>query len=139
MRVRPIAMQARGLAITVEYPVNLINLNKDHSEFQVCTGPIILPDLATWDGSEVQRVFLAHVAFTEFDHVEFILRREVEAAPAEQEWLRSTARSRPPGTDSTQHAGLRAIHPRVHALQYITRPGNSRRTMWCCGQQITDR
>ena len=48
---------------------------------------VILPDLATWDGSEVQRVFLAHVAFTEFDHVEFILRREVEAAPAEREWL----------------------------------------------------
>lgn len=77
----------RGLAITVEFPVNLINLNSDHSEFQVCTGPVILPDLATWDGSEVQRVFLAHVAFTEFDHVEFILRREVEAAPAEREWL----------------------------------------------------
>jgi hypothetical protein len=79
--------QERGLTITVEYPVNLINLNADHSEFQVCTGPVIVPDLTTWDGSEVQRVFLAHVAFTEFDHVEFILRREVEAAPAEREWL----------------------------------------------------
>jgi hypothetical protein len=84
----------RGLSITVEYPVNLINLNADHSEFQVCTGPVILPDLATWDGREVRRVFLAHVAFTEFDHVEFILRREVEAAPAEREWL-----DRPRGRD----------------------------------------
>lgn len=77
----------RGLSITVEYPVNLINLNRDHSEFQVCTGPVIVPDLKTWDGHEVQRVFLAHVAFTEFDHVEFILRREVEASTSEREWL----------------------------------------------------
>lgn len=77
----------RGLTIAVEYPVNLINLNVTDSEFQVCTGPVILPDLATWDGAEVKRVFLAHVAFTAFDHVEFILQREVEAAPEERVWL----------------------------------------------------
>ncbi len=77
----------RGLTVTVEYPVNLININVDTDEFQVCTGPVIVPDLATWDGHEVNRVFLAHVAFTAFDHVEFILQREVEAAPAEREWL----------------------------------------------------
>lgn len=78
---------ARGLTVAVEYPVNLINLNVTDGEFQVCTGPIILPDLATWDGGEVTRVFLAHAAFTAFDHVEFILQREVEAAPAERTWL----------------------------------------------------
>lgn len=77
----------RGLTVTIEYPVNLINVNTDDDEFQVCTGPVIVPDLATWDGQEVQRVFLAHVAFTHFDHVEFILRREVEAAPQERTWL----------------------------------------------------
>ena len=77
----------RNLAVTVEYPVNLINVNPEADEFQVCTGPIILPDLATWDGKEVKRVFLAHVAFTAFDHVEFILQREVDAAPHERVWL----------------------------------------------------
>ena len=77
----------RGLRITVEYPVNLINVNAADDEYQVCTGPVILPDLATWDGKEVRRVFLAHVAFTASDYVEFILRREVEAAPAERAWL----------------------------------------------------
>lgn len=78
---------ARGLSVTIEFPVNLINVNTDDDEFQVCTGPVIVPDLATWDGQEVQRVFLAHVAFTHFDHVEFILQREVEAAPQERTWL----------------------------------------------------
>lgn len=78
---------ARGLTVTVEYPVNLINVNADGSQFQVCTGPLIVPDLTTWNGEEVERVFLAHVAITEFDWVEFILRREVEAAPHERVWL----------------------------------------------------
>lgn len=81
----------RGLTVAIEYPVNLINLNVvapgGHPEFQVCTGPVLLPDLATWDGQEVQRVFLAHAAFTHFDHVEFILQREIEAAPEVRAWL----------------------------------------------------
>lgn len=78
---------SRGLTVAIEYPVNLINLNMADGEFQVCTGPVILPDLATWDGQEVRRVFLAHVAFSQFDQVEFILQREVEAAPEERAWL----------------------------------------------------
>ncbi|MBI3942198.1 MAG: hypothetical protein HY326_04225, partial [Chloroflexi bacterium] len=77
----------RGLTVSVEYPVNLINLNEPTGEFQVCTGPIIVPDLATWDGHDVDRVFLAHVAIAAFDRVEFILRREVEAEASEREWL----------------------------------------------------
>ena len=77
----------RNLTVSVEYPVNLINLNQADGEFQICTGPVIVPDLATWDGDDVRRVFLAHVALTRFDHVEFILRREVEAAPEERAWL----------------------------------------------------
>ncbi|MSP12332.1 MAG: hypothetical protein EXR62_05170 [Chloroflexi bacterium] len=77
----------RGLTVSVEYPINLINLNEPTGEFQVCTGPLIVPDLATWDGHDVTRVLLAHVAITAFDRVEFILRREVEAAESEREWL----------------------------------------------------
>ena len=76
-----------GFTVAVEYPVNLINLNAADAEFQVCTGPVLLPDLATWDGEEVSRIFVAHVAITAFDYVEFILRREVEAAPEERQWL----------------------------------------------------
>ncbi|MSP12333.1 MAG: hypothetical protein EXR62_05175 [Chloroflexi bacterium] len=77
----------RGLTVSVEYPINLINLNEPTGEFQVCTGPLIVPDLATWDGHDVDRVFLAHVAIADFERVEFILRREVEAAESEREWL----------------------------------------------------
>lgn len=77
----------RGVVVTVEFPVNLININADDGEFQICTGPVIVPDLQTWDGTEVSRVFLAHVAISRFDHVEFILQREVSAAPEDRQWL----------------------------------------------------
>ena len=77
----------RNLTVSVEYPVDVMNLNVADKEFQVCTGPIILPDLATWDGRDASRVFLAQVAISAFDWVEFILQREVETSEAEREWL----------------------------------------------------
>ena len=76
----------RNLKVTLEYPVGLININAEDAEFQVCTGPVALPDLETWDGREVHRVFLADVAISGFDHAEFILRREIEAAEREKDW-----------------------------------------------------
>ena len=42
--------EERGFTVTVEYPVNVMNLNEADGEFQICTGPVILPDLPTWDG-----------------------------------------------------------------------------------------
>ena len=81
--------EGRGLEVTVEFPVNLINLNVANPEFQVCTGPVLLPDLETWDEdrSDVSRIFVADVALSRFDRAEFILRREVEVADSEKEWL----------------------------------------------------
>ena len=72
---------------TLEYPMKTINANERDGIYQPDTGPVILPDLDTWDGEEVHRVFAAHAAITSFDHVEFILRREIEPADAEKAWL----------------------------------------------------
>ncbi|MDA0840916.1 MAG: hypothetical protein O3B01_12425 [Planctomycetota bacterium] len=76
-----------GLRVTVEYPVHVMNLNEADEEFQVCTGPIFLPDLRTWDGNELGQGYVADAAISSFDWTEFILRREVEAAVHEREWL----------------------------------------------------
>ena len=76
----------QNLQVTLEFPVDLININEEDAEFQVCTGPVVLPDLDTWDGGEVHRVFLADAAISGFDHAEFILRREIEAAEREKHW-----------------------------------------------------
>ena len=73
--------EASGIEVELEYPINVMNLNAADGQYQVCTGPILLPDLATWDGSDVHRVFVAHAAFSRRDRVEFILRRPVQAAP----------------------------------------------------------
>ena len=80
------AQAGRNMKVTLEFPVDLININEEDAEFQVCTGPVVLPDLETWDGNEVHRVFLADAAITRFDHAEFILRREIEAAEREKHW-----------------------------------------------------
>lgn len=77
---------SRQLTVTLEFPVELINFDEGNATFQVCTEPVILPDLATWDGNGLDRVFLAGVAFSDFEHVEFILRREIEPAASELSW-----------------------------------------------------
>ena len=79
--------QKDNLQVTIEYPVHVINLNQKDSEFQTCTGPIFLPDLRTWDGNQLGQGFVADAAISSFDWTEFILRREVEAATHERDWL----------------------------------------------------
>ncbi|NKB65569.1 MAG: hypothetical protein GKR89_00785 [Candidatus Latescibacteria bacterium] len=79
--------QEEGFGVEVEFPINVMNLNQADGQFQICTGPILLPDLKTWTDGELGRAFVAHVALADFDHVEFILRRSVEAAPHERAWL----------------------------------------------------
>ena len=79
--------EATGIEVELEYPIKVMNLNPADGQFQVCTGPLILPDLATWDGRDLHRVFVAHAAFSRSDRVEFILRRPVRAAPEERAWL----------------------------------------------------
>lgn len=78
--------ETHGLTVTVEYPIKLINLHAGGGRYQVCTGAVALPDLTTWDGAGVDRVFVAHAAFTADDHVEFILRRSIEVAESELAW-----------------------------------------------------
>ena len=106
---------ARGLAVTVEYPIKLINLHAGGGRYQVCTGAVALPDLATWDGAGVDRVFVAHAAFTAADHVEFILRRSIELAEHELAWAAAVR-----GRDRYQRRtpGEAAERPRPRAAGY---------------------
>ena len=112
---------ARGMTATVEYPINLINLNQADGEFQVCTGPVLLPDLETWDGTEVSRVFLAEAAFSHFDHVEFILRRQAQPSEEDKKWLHQVR-----GRDRWE---LRDLNDRPPGHP-PPRPGSSRRPTW---------
>ncbi len=78
--------EKRQVSVTLEFPVKLINLQKKEKLFQVCMGAVPIPDLGTWDGTSVNRAFLADLAFSEFDYIEFILQRTLEVAEHEKEW-----------------------------------------------------
>ena len=78
--------EARRLTVTVEFPVELVNYDEANEIFQVCTEPLVVPDLETWDGAGLDRVFLAGVAFSSFDRVEFILQRQIEPDASELAW-----------------------------------------------------
>jgi len=109
----------RGVTVTLEYPIKLINLQQKEKLFQVCMGPVPLPDLTTWDGVCVDRVFLAELAFSEFDYIEFALRRDVDASDKEKHWLNAVRgrdrrelhdpNKRPPGAGPPR-SNLKAYH-----------------------------
>ena len=86
--------EARGLTVTLEFPIRTINVEPTKRLFQVDAGPLALPDLETWDGAMVSRVFLAHAAFSDWTHTEFILRREVEPLATEDWWWEVRGRDR---------------------------------------------
>ena len=108
--------ESSGIEVELEYPIKVMNLHRPGRQYQVCTGPLLLPDLATWDGEDLHRVFVAHAAFSGSDRVEFILRRPVQAAPEERAWLdlpRGRDRlelrdpsNRPPGYSPPRHRPL---------------------------------
>ena len=95
-----------GLLVTLEFPVNLINLNYDKNEFQVCTGPIIVPDLSSWEIGKAGQVFLAHVAFSSFNYMEIILRRDVKPEKSEMAWI-----TKPIGLDRNELINSENIPP----------------------------
>ena len=76
-----------GLLVSIEFPVNLINVDAKENKFQVCTGPILVPDISSWKIGKTGRAFIAHIALSSLDKIEVILRREVIPQNSELSWL----------------------------------------------------
>jgi hypothetical protein len=55
--------EATGRAAVIEYPVKTINFERDRQDWQVDTGPVILPDLSVPPEQWSRAFKLAHVAF----------------------------------------------------------------------------
>lgn len=108
---------SRDLTVTLEYPIRAINVQREKGQFQVDTGPLVLPDLETWDGSGVSRVFLAHAAFSEWERTEFILRREVEPLATESWWWEVRGRDRRELRDPSNDLSLSPL-PRRNPTVY---------------------
>ena len=65
----------RGLRATLEYPIRTMNIHPERRRFQVDTGPLIFPDLASDEEHWIDRCALAHLVYTTFDRAEFICKR----------------------------------------------------------------
>jgi hypothetical protein len=64
----------------LEYPVKTMNVLREPPRFQVDTGPLILPDLAS-TGPAIESFDLAHVVYCLLDRAEFVLRRPNPVGP----------------------------------------------------------
>jgi len=58
----------------LEYPIKTMNVTTDPAQFQVDTGPVIVPVLDTPNAPPILRFAMAHIVYCTFDRAEFILR-----------------------------------------------------------------
>jgi hypothetical protein len=70
----------RKMRVILEYPVKTMNVMLDPPRFQVDTGPLIVPDLASTAQRAIERFETAHIVYNNFGKAEFILRQPVPLA-----------------------------------------------------------
>ena len=63
-----------GRSAVLEYPVKTLNYHPDHQRFQVDTGPVLWPDLASPEPAPIRWINLAFVAYNRLDEAEFAKR-----------------------------------------------------------------
>ena len=93
----------------LEYPVRTMNvlpvqapgIQRDPPQFQVDTGPLIVPDFGSTADRQIERFDMGYVVYQEFDQAEFILRRPVPVPAAEQ-----------PATETTDYSAVRIVAAR---------------------------
>lgn len=74
-----------GRTAVIECPVKTINWHRDKGEWQVDTGPVLLPDLTVPPEHWSQKLRLAYVAFNAFDWAEFIVEEPTAVLQAGKE------------------------------------------------------
>ncbi|MGH2531455.1 MAG: hypothetical protein ACRDJW_04020 [Thermomicrobiales bacterium] len=67
--------EQRGVRALLQYPIKTQNVFEEPPQFQVDTGPLIVPDFASEAPHAIQRFDVAHVVYHQFDRAEFVLRR----------------------------------------------------------------
>jgi hypothetical protein len=64
-----------GVTAQLEYPVKTMNVTEDPLQWQIDTGPIIVPNPDSVEPHAIQRFDIAHIVSCSFDKAEFVLRR----------------------------------------------------------------
>jgi hypothetical protein len=78
----------RGFRAVLEYPVRTMNFHPERRRFQVDTGPLIFPDLASDAEHWIDRCALAHAIYNTFDRCEFVCKRPTPVVVDGQEVAR---------------------------------------------------
>ena len=66
---------AGNLRAMIEYPIKTMNVQEEHGRFQVDTGPLLFPDLASPVDGTIESLSMAFVCYNNFDVAEFVLRQ----------------------------------------------------------------
>lgn len=69
--------EATGQRAVLTYPVKTQNVVETPPQFQVDTGPILVPDFASTAPTPIQRFDISHVVYNRLTQAEFIARRPV--------------------------------------------------------------
>ena len=93
----------------LEYPVRTMNVLPVKAErvprappqFQVDTGPLIVPGFDSTADRQIERFDMGYVVYQDFDQAEFILRRPVPVPSPEQ-----------PATETTDYSAVRIVPAR---------------------------
>lgn len=75
--------ESTGRVAVIEYPVKTINFHRERRDWQIDTGPVILPDLSAGAGEWSHRLQLAHVAFRTPYWADFIVDAPTPVNPGD--------------------------------------------------------
>jgi len=68
--------------VTLEYPAKIVNVQHDRPNWQIDTGPILVPDVRSKSELFVDRLELAYIVFNSWDRAEVLERRPTPVTPA---------------------------------------------------------
>ena len=68
--------------VALEYPAKIVNVQHDQPNWQIDTGPILVPDLEARAELFVDRLEMAYIVFNRWDRAEVLERRPTPVTPA---------------------------------------------------------
>lgn len=70
------------MQVALEYPAKIVNVQHDRPNWQIDTGPIMVPDFGVTTALFVDRLELAYIVFNSWDWAEVLERRPTPVTPA---------------------------------------------------------
>jgi hypothetical protein len=76
------AAEGGGARVVLEYPAKIVNVQHDRPNWQIDTGPILVPDFAATAELLADRLELAYIVFNSWTRAEVLERRPTPVTPA---------------------------------------------------------